>query len=206
MNNTFLISDVSDISLFYRNVRGKVLSTEKFSETETSLSGGFSFGVGRYYQQADIQTNMRSCVNHQIWLETENGEDDFFFYDCDIPLRENHDITITLVSLNDNDYYPAALFNHTTGEDYVTQNAQLEKILGLTNKYYKKEYYNNLQYIMEDLNGMQLDSSTNSHSIANNTKQQTKIVDNAKPIEDTTKPLNTKHTKSISGSFVINTR
>ncbi len=130
MNNNTLT--VKDNQLSYHTVRGKVLSTEKFSETETSLSGGFSFGVGRYYQQADTKTNMRSCVNHQIWLRTENGEDDFLFYDSDIPLKENHDVTITLVSANGKDYYPTGLANHSTGENYVAQSIHLERVLGLT--------------------------------------------------------------------------
>ncbi len=130
MNNNTLT--VKDNQLSYHTVRGKVLSTEKFSETETSSSGGFYIGVGRYYQQTDTQTNMRSCVNHQIWLQTENGEDDFIFYNSDIPLKENHDVTITLVSANGKDYYPTALANHTTGENYVAQSIQLERVLGLT--------------------------------------------------------------------------
>ncbi len=205
MNNTFTICDISDTKLFYQNVVGRVLSTEKFSETEVSSSGGFSFGIGKYYQQANTQTNMRSCINHQIWLQTEDGEKDFIFYDCDIPLREHHNVTITLVSANGEDYYPAALTNHTTGENYAPQNAPLEEILGLVHKSHKKAYYNNLLYIMEDVNNNSL-ASIDHHTKTGNPESQEDIAGDIKPVAKTIETLTSSQTKTVHGSFVINTQ
>ncbi len=117
MDNIFT---VKDNKLLYRTVRGTVLSSEKLSETVTRGNG------------------ITSRINHRIWLQADSGEDDFLFYDSDIPLREHQDVTITLVSANGNDYYPAALANHTTGENYVAQNSRLERALGLTYRAHRK--------------------------------------------------------------------
>ncbi len=98
VNNTFTIQDKS---LSYQTVRGKVLSAERMTE------------------QKVIRNSIKTIINTRIWLKTENNaEQDFLFYDCNIPVKENNDVTVIVLSGNQQDYYSAALMNHSLGREY----------------------------------------------------------------------------------------
>ncbi|MBS9783364.1 MAG: hypothetical protein KGV46_02300 [Pasteurella sp.] len=114
MNNTFTI-DNKNIS--YQTVSGKVLSTEKVTEKEI------------------LGNTVRTNTNYRVWLQTDDGEQDFLFYDFKRSVRNGHDVTIILLSGNQRDYCPAALINNSTGSTHWSKySVKLYDGIGLDHK------------------------------------------------------------------------
>lgn len=113
-------------SIRFWKMTGEVISTQKYSDTHLSSSGGGGYvnqGGSGYISAPKIHS--RVVTQHEFWLKTEDGQEvDIKLSDFDIPLREGQKITIISAgnAKGSNGWY-SVLVNHNAGQHWFINNA-----------------------------------------------------------------------------------
>ena len=117
-------TDMENVEFF--TVHGRVIDSNKVSETHVSSSGGdvWTDANGNTHS-TPLSVSSRSVTNHDFWIMTDDGEErNVKLIDHDVPLRIGQRITMLYASREGtNTGSPAALINHTAGNHWLLNKA-----------------------------------------------------------------------------------
>lgn len=128
-------------------VTGEVLSTDKFSETHVSSTGGGGSVGGHVHPQHGGQVsgyvappviNSTVVTNHEIWIRTADGkENNYNLSGKDIPLRAGQKVTVIYARRKEaTDGWTVLFVNHSAGKYWIlTSPEYLVKLLKLDHYY-----------------------------------------------------------------------